>query len=678
MRFDKGVVGVVIVVIALFGTIFAGYFLNVDQETVTVTKYDRVTDVSSLFNYTEQPDYIEYNPAKNYTGYQLSDGSSNGVDYTHASGVNQYPMSTTSSTTITVNLNVLNSTQQAYTPPAGYSYVSYLSGYPYGVINDGGLSIQPDAYGYGYAMYDPYFVNAQNLLTYLQSNNLIPNNTTTITIHPKLSTSAIGLSVANDISQSGVGYAFIGVNQANAGISPAYGSNYDAYGTLVKYWREFNVDRPVDIIQNAGYKITATPDQCYLSYDVDSGLWTLDANGGRVTSTYGLLTWAKDGKGVRTSSNFPDGNLLHRQYVTEEYTLASYPTEVDIVFSYAPVYNYMKPSDGVVISNTSPVLTTNWSNGKSIGDLAILFRHDDVTDLNQFQTDAGTYYLSVKWDANVNDNKIRIIDWANNTDTGYVSIGSWDAFILHLTPVEGKVYAVPVIQFNSFTDYDVVDYRIEIGDIPNDPITKVLWRPLSSPNHSFRFSVVSTYVRMSTKLLMVDPYINITDYFQFTEGYRLDINSFAKYGISMTVNGVTLYGNENGDPISDSNNIYYDGKTYKLTNIQIAKDTVTGHTYINFVNDRKSIDLGVSTTDEISMNGTWYFNTILDEGKISESSQYTWDWANALTSTQSIVVFMGLIVVCSLLARKFWTIKILDLAVIVSAIVLLWTVAELI
>ena len=674
MRFDKGICGVVIVVIALFGTIFAGYFLNVDQETVTVTNYDRVTDVSSLFTYTQQPDYVEYNPAKNYTGYQLSDLSAKGVSYTQASGVNQYPMTTASSTTITVDLNQLNSTQQLWTPPAGYGFLSMYSGVPYGIQYHEGVDVRPELIGYGYGWFDPYMVNADNLITYLQSNNLIPSNTIAITIHPKNSDSAIGLSVSEDISNSGVGYTFI--NNSMNTLSLGNDSDITVYGEKAGYWRMFNTDYPTNITQQPE-PIPATPQQCLLTYDVDSGLWTINANGGTVTATYGILTWAKDNRAVRTWRNILEGNLFKQQVLADEFTLSSYSTEVEVVFSYAPVYDYMKPSEGVAINNTNGFLTTNWSNGKSCGDIAILFKHDDYNNLNQFETDLGSY-LSVRWNGATNDNAVRIIDWQNSTDTGYISIGSWDAFILHLSPLEGKVYAVPVMQFNSFTDYQVVDYRIEIGAIPTQSITMLKWVALSPPNSSYKFSVVSTMVQMTTKLLMVNPYLDITDYFQLSEGYRLDINSFAKYGNSMTVNNVTLFGNANGDPISDTNNIYYDGKTYKLTNIQIAKDTLTGHTYINFVNDRKSIDLGASVSDVVSMDGTWYFNTVLDEGKIGEKTQYTWDWANALTSTQSIVVFMGLIVVCSLLARKFWNIQILDLAVIVSAIVLLWTVAELI
>ena len=114
MKFDKGILGVVIVVIALFGTIFAGYILNVQEETVSVNEYNRVTDVTSLFQFSEQPDYVEYNPAKNYTGYSYLGTS--GVDYTPSVTTNQYLMDASSigNTTIDTTSSLTNAFSHEY------------------------------------------------------------------------------------------------------------------------------------------------------------------------------------------------------------------------------------------------------------------------------------------------------------------------------------------------------------------------------------------------------------------------------------------------------------------------------------------------------------------------------------------------------------------------------------
>lgn len=646
MKFQSGILGVIVVVIALMGTIFGGYLTNVHQENVTTTVYEPVTDVTSLFNFTQQPDYIEYNPAKNFTGYSLSNGSGTGINYTSSSNINQYYMSTTTASTITVDLSVLNNTTQIFSNAT--DYFSLYQGQAWG------LRDSETTRSYGLGLWNPYFVDANNLYTYLSANNLIPANTTSITIHPK-SGAMVGMSVTNSIDssdRSSVAYAR----------SPNYSDDQSAYGNTIQWYRPFNTI-PTNSAMSQ-WLVDATPQQCYLSYDVEQGSWTLDVNGQQTSMPHGLITYPRDNKGVRTY-----GEILSQYFTfithTDEFTLAPYNTLVDVIFTFEPVYDYMKPSDGVSI-NHNTILTTDWTNGKQIGDAKILFGNGGSPCSNTLTTSAGSQ-ITVSYDGT--NNYISL-----NGGTA-INIGAWDHFVLDISPMNGKVTVIPVSVFNSYISYTTADYVFDIGTIPNTNITKISWNGTSS---SYTFSVNSTTVQMSTKLLMLDAGLNPRQYFPLTDGYRLDINSFATFGTSMSVNGVTLYGDANQNPISDTNSVYYQGKSYKLNNIQILRDEVDGHTYINFLNDREKIDLGVSTTDVVFFAGLWYFNTFLDEGKIGSSVQYIWDWANSLTSIQSLVIFMALIVVFGLVANKFFNLGIVDLAIMIASIVILYAVSEVI
>lgn len=69
MRFQSGKLGALIIVITLLTTVLAGYCTNVTAEEIEVVDYEYVTDVSGLFDYTETPQYINYNPSTNVTGY---------------------------------------------------------------------------------------------------------------------------------------------------------------------------------------------------------------------------------------------------------------------------------------------------------------------------------------------------------------------------------------------------------------------------------------------------------------------------------------------------------------------------------------------------------------------------------------------------------------------------------
>lgn len=71
MRKVTGYIGALIVVVALMGSILAGYALNVNGQSEVVNEYENVTDVSGLYSHTDQKTYIDYNPASNYIGYGL-------------------------------------------------------------------------------------------------------------------------------------------------------------------------------------------------------------------------------------------------------------------------------------------------------------------------------------------------------------------------------------------------------------------------------------------------------------------------------------------------------------------------------------------------------------------------------------------------------------------------------
>lgn len=73
MRKVTGYIGALIVVVALMGSILAGYALNVNGQSEVVNEYENVTDVSGLYSHTDQKTYIDYNPASNYIGYELGD-----------------------------------------------------------------------------------------------------------------------------------------------------------------------------------------------------------------------------------------------------------------------------------------------------------------------------------------------------------------------------------------------------------------------------------------------------------------------------------------------------------------------------------------------------------------------------------------------------------------------------
>lgn len=70
MRKLTGYIGAMIIVIALMGSVLAGYALNVNGTSTVMNEYEKVTDVSGLYTHSQEPAYIDYNPASNYIEYQ--------------------------------------------------------------------------------------------------------------------------------------------------------------------------------------------------------------------------------------------------------------------------------------------------------------------------------------------------------------------------------------------------------------------------------------------------------------------------------------------------------------------------------------------------------------------------------------------------------------------------------
>ena len=75
MRFNNGYFGACVVVLAILGTALGGFVLSLERTVEPVTNFNYITDVSGLFSYTNEPEYIDYNPSSNFVGYTADTGT---------------------------------------------------------------------------------------------------------------------------------------------------------------------------------------------------------------------------------------------------------------------------------------------------------------------------------------------------------------------------------------------------------------------------------------------------------------------------------------------------------------------------------------------------------------------------------------------------------------------------
>ena len=97
MKFESGMLGFLIIVLAVGGAIAGTVMLSAEEQTNEVTRYVLVADVTGLFDTDESPKYMDYDLARNYTGYYTMETVVNGVNYWGGAefvtaNVNNYPV----------------------------------------------------------------------------------------------------------------------------------------------------------------------------------------------------------------------------------------------------------------------------------------------------------------------------------------------------------------------------------------------------------------------------------------------------------------------------------------------------------------------------------------------------------------------------------------------------------
>lgn len=556
MGFSKGKLGAAVVVLAIMASILMGYFASIDGEERTYTDYNYITDVSGLFNYSDTPQYIEYDPASNYTGYYQNDVQMGGLNYTLSELANNFRITiekdpTSGSISMSsIGLDNWNKTDVANTTKPAYitTYVSWSE-----------------------------FV----------SKLALPEGTSTV----------------------------------------HFTKDPDELPLLTRFsitTQETSPSKNVINGYNSVYNLKTQTLETYTVDGVKDGTWNTN-------ELYVVL---------RAPSQSINESPPYTFYsLSTNYT--AYP-EPDIF--------YMNPSDGVTLNSTSPV---QWGNTYINGVISHVLRANAWTDssMTMTYTAQDNTFSSVTVETSSDG-------WSISVDHGEaVDIGKWKTIELTYDALNGEVTVTPVKTFYTFMDYTLYDSpTYDIGEGIQSPITGISLTGDGKAN--ITFSVGTTDVFLNTYgAVMLDPSLNIFEYFTQYEKLRLNLYSFAIYGESITLNGVTY-------PVT-AGQITVDGKAHDLQNIYITY--ADGHMSLTFVNDSATYDLGEYTDPTISFAGNWYFTTGLWEPYTATETVY--DWTPGLFSAsapQLLIIFLGLVVAGLLIARRYYRPRLTDYAIIIG------------
>ena len=380
-------------------------------------------------------------------------------------------------------------------------------------------------------------------------------------------------------------------------------------------------------------------------------------------------------------------NSLNQEYGTfslyNAYVIYGDCTQGETWLSAGPTVHYDTYSTSLSLSYTSTVTTANQydymipSQGvTTYGDTVVWNNDTGSTNYDNYRVDVlvgfpivnGTY--NKDFDNNNHVFRLGIVGASPNYDiiqvssspqgfryvykddggTVYASgtLGKFDAVLISLIRGDDNKITAELYGVTSFTDYFNITYPTEPNktlklDKTSD-LNELYFYTDSNATDGLNWSVYNTNLFMNTYgAVMVDPTINLADYWADMSSYRYAFQSFAIYGDTVTINNVTY-------PIEDQQ-ITINGKKYLFDNLYLSFSE-QGKTSITFRNINRTVDLGDTVDKIVSFGGTWYFTTGLYEGSETVQEVYNWDMSDPLANldmTTMVLFTLGVMAVLCLL-----------------------------
>ena len=620
MKFKNGYFGACVVVLALLGTVLAGFVTDIEKTTVPVTNYDFVTDVSGLFTYEQTPEYVDYSPSSNYTGYTGE------ATYADASGVNQYRYVKSQGTPTTETLTFSDSSDYpgdygsfTMTTPGGYVYPPQVYFQWNGVIDFGSTTSTSIVAG-------PYNARVQSVGTPVENSR----------IHfTRLS------NILEDLGVTTAQSSEISINYTSTYPVLFYSGSWTATeygvsgGTAFTYWAQFNEDNTMPTrltVESSSMLVKA--------YRNDTLIWTQTADNVGVTAWY-----ANKANGYTNPVN-----------ASVTFTAVNTPS---------PTYGYMDPNQGVYMHGPTPRIAT-WSNGYT-NDEVTLKLVGSAWHVLYFGINTASNDFSIQW---TDSGTIRV---KKISDTEYTDLGNWPACQVTIKGISGLVEVTPTTDTSLTSTVQPNNFTFTFDDLftPGTISTIRFYKPIGL-NYTPHFQVVKTTVFLDTyNTVMNNPSLDVGVFFpNMADSYRLNFYSFAVLGSEIRINDTVLTVNKANATVtfSDVNDVTH---TEKINNFYVTNDD--GRTTLTFQNSGRTYDLGETDPEAsaITFSGLWFFTTGLYQPVAGQQEVYNWnlDGAYHASAGQTLVIFLGIMGLSIILGVGYFkvSLRVLDWILLIGA-----------
>ena len=337
--------------------------------------------------------------------------------------------------------------------------------------------------------------------------------------------------------------------------------------------------------------------------------------------------------------------------------------------------------------NGSVTLAYRFTGGNNNMDhiMDIILYDGSVTDMITTWADSG-YSLNIE--LSYPRTVVQVTLLKNGVPTAYVvntEIGQWPGFEISINADKGYVTFTPMNHWTNFTSYSVYQERERVildwsAETKGQAIYMIEHSEDGTGAHP-SFQVVRTMPFLNTYgVVLTDPAINVYSYFPEYDSVRLNFNSFAIYGNSMTVNNktmsvfdgkVTIYYITN-DEVNTWVNIGTPdalSKTFTLSNINITWQE--GTCTLTFVSDKFSVDMGPYSagSETVSFAGFWYFTADLYEPVTSTETVISgdWDYLPDIGAPVMLLIYLGCLFAFAVLAQAEKGLKWMDATILIIA-----------
>lgn len=649
MHFPSGIAGVVVITLALMGSIGVGFLLNGASDFETVNDYDHVTDVSGLYTYTPVTAFADYSPATN--NYQYSTTFNNlgtytsGISYTPAGSANLNPIITPSSGVVPITGSFDLYASDSNNNAASASFVGFR------LVNGAPVSSPTLHYN------DRTWVGT--VADFLTLNGVSSFDTLTLPTSVQ-SYTGLGYSGSMAFQQLGV------LHNSSAGtINAAYEAATEHQASATYYNSQL-------IIFPASTHTVTFGQNSYSNTLAEGYTTDLICNGNGTVS----FQYIKGNDITYITAQASELYIYAMAFSNGVYGSASVSPLI-YSFNYSgSVYgdiDYLDPNYGVSPTG-SPIY---WKNGYENGAVAWMFQKPTATNAYRFTSYTSSGSLNT-WTISYDGQwKLHYVDSSGTTKV--VSFGSSWAALRVQEDYAGVLTVSPVKGFTNFTSYTLGNsshysqYRSAASGIQYYSIQ-------SGSSTSMKMAVVNTTVHTGTVLgAMYNASLTLANYFPNMAAARISFDSAAYLGTSVSVSTWTMQ----VDAAQFTGTFTLDGRQYNVdltkpwnitwnedgsVSIEFTQTKRAGHTTVEIFSE--------SVPKVINLDGQWIIDT--DLYNVSSHTEEVFDWqfgSWGLDSKTFIVCAIGLI---ALLAVGFKLggvpMNLLDLLIIFGGVAIMWVI----